>query len=330
MLFVFSGELLKRFGNRQLLIMLIVFEYVAISGLIIAPSLLIIGLSFFLHTSVTLLIYYSLDISLEEVSADSSTGEIRGTFLTISNLAIAIAPIIVASFALGTELIPVYAAALILLWPLVLIAFFGIKKGVPTNYEKHSISLPFGDIKRAINVWRVTKARFVLEFFYAIMVIYVPIYLRTSIGFSWAEIGVMFSIMLLPFIIFGWPVGFVADKFLGEKEIMTLGYFILGTSVLAMPFIGSKLIIWTIVLFISRIGACFVETTTESYFFKHIDSRDTGFISIFRISRPAAVIIAAAVGTLSLELLSFNKVFFVLAFVIFIGMRNSVKLKDTL
>ncbi len=328
-LFMCSGELLKRFGPKQLLVLLIVFEYVAVSGLIIAPSLIVLALAFFLYACVSLLVYYCLDILLEDLTENSQTGEIRGTYLTVMNLAVAAAPIIVSSLAQGEDLVPVYLASLVLLWPVMILAILGIK-GKRHKKERQSLTLPFKAWWRAINVRRVTISRFVLEAFFGTMIIFTPIYLHSTIGFNWAEIGVMFTIMLLPFLLFELPVGIAADKLFGEKEIMTLGFFISGVSLLFMPFIGHSFVLWTLALFASRVGASFIEVTTESYFFKHVDARDTGLISIFRLSRPAAMILAAAVGSLSLALFSFEKIYFVLAVVIFLGMKQSLHLKDTL
>ena len=162
------------------------------------------------------------------------------------------------------------------------------------------------------------------------MVIYTPIYLHSWLGFSWSELGIIFTVALLPFIFFEWPVGELADRFFGEKEIMSLGLFITGTSLLVMPFLGKVFFVWMIILFLSRVGASFIEITTESYFSKQIDASDTGLLSIFRLARPVSIVFGAALGAVSLNLFSFEKIFFVLAVVIFFGLKESLYLKDTL
>jgi len=111
---------------------------------------------------------------------------------------------------------------------------------------------------------------------------------------------------------------------------MSLGLFITGTSLLVMPFLGKVFFVWMIILFLSRVGASFIEITTESYFFKQIDASDTGLLSIFRLARPVSIVFGAALGAVSLNLFSFEKIFFVLAVVIFFGLKESLYLKDTL
>jgi len=161
------------------------------------------------------------------------------------------------------------------------------------------------------------------------MIIYTPLYLHGILGFEWNVIGVMFIVMLLPFILFQWPVGMLADHFIGEKEFMIIGFLIMGVSLLFMPYLETSAILWTLLLFCSRIGASFIEITTDSYFFKHVNAHDTGFLSIFRLARPVSVILGAIFGVLVLNLFSFEKIFFVIAAVVFFGLKQSLSLRDT-
>ncbi|MEK7147744.1 MAG: MFS transporter, partial [Patescibacteria group bacterium] len=159
--------------------------------------------------------------------------------------------------------------------------------------------------------------------------IYVPIYLHTYIGFSWYEIGIIFSIMLLPFIIFEWPAGELADKKFGEKEIMSLGFLIMFGALTFMPSLDKMIVAWTVALFISRIGAAFIEITTESYFFKQIGPTDSGLISIFRLARGFGLISGASTGALAIAFWPFESIFLVLAFASLLGWRVSSRLRDT-
>ena len=110
---------------------------------------------------------------------------------------------------------------------------------------------------------------------------------------------------------------------------MGVGFLITGISLLTMPFIGKIFLAWLVILFISRVGASLIEVTTESYFFKHVGAEDTGLISIFRLTRPVSIVLGATTGILALNLFSFEKIFFVLAVVVFFGFKESLSLKDT-
>ena len=162
------------------------------------------------------------------------------------------------------------------------------------------------------------------------MIIYIPIYLYRVLHFEWSELGLIFTVMLLPFILFDWLGGELADRFWGEKELLTLGFLITGLSLLVMPFLGKVFFVWMVILFISRIGASLVETMTETYFFKNVQAEDTGLLSIFRLTRSAGNILGIMVGFLTLNFFSFEKIFFVLAVVVFFGLKESLSLRDTL
>ncbi len=112
--------------------------------------------------------------------------------------------------------------------------------------------------------------------------------------------------------------------------MMSVGFFITGVTLLLMPFLGSVLVLWGLLLFFSRVGAALIEIMTETYFFKKTSVSDTGLLSIFRLARPAGIILGSAIGVMSLSLFSFEKLFFILAVIVFFGMKEALHLKDTL
>jgi MFS family permease len=162
------------------------------------------------------------------------------------------------------------------------------------------------------------------------MVIYMPIYLEQYIGFNWSEIGIIFTIMLIPFVIFELPVGELADDKYGEKEFLTIGFVIMGFFTLVMSFITVKSFwLWSTILFITRIGASLVEVSTESYFFKKVDKSRTDVISLFRVSRPLALVMAPVVATVALGFIPFQYIFIVIGSIMIVGTHYSLALKDT-
>ena len=58
--------------------------------------------------------------------------------------------------------------------------------------------------------------------------------------------------MLIPFVLIEYPAGWLADKYLGETEMLTLGFVIIGIAVLALLQAAT---FWQVmfVLFLSRI-----------------------------------------------------------------------------
>lgn len=332
LIFLFIPKFIKRVGKRVLLFIFFILTAISTLGLAFSEKASWILVSFVVYSIFLYMIYYCFDIFLEEISKDKNTGGIRGLYFTIINTGIALGPLLLTTLTKDNNLKIIYVTAALLLIPPFILTLFSFKSHSPTEHKPyHShVFLPFKIWWRTKNIRRVTVAKFVLEFFFVFMIIYTPIYLHSIIGFEWRELGIIITIALLPFIFLEWPAGRLADKLWGEKEIMSTGFLIIGVSLFFMPFIGKVFIIWMIVLFTSRVGASLVEVMTESYFFKHVNSDDTGLISIFRLARPASIIFGTMVGVLVLNLFSFEKIFFILVIVILFGLKESLYLKDTL
>src|SRR5690606_1462126 len=101
--------------------------------------------------------------------------------------------------------------------------------------------------------------------FFAWMVIYVPVYLSVELGFNWEEIGSILFVALMAYVLLEYAIGYLADNYFGEKEMMALGCIIMSLSVSCFIFLdGSSVLPWMIAMFMTRVGAAFVETTSES------------------------------------------------------------------
>jgi MFS family permease len=327
-LFSFSLKQENKYGNRKFFSSFLFLELIAVAGLALASSPLVLALFFILFQATFLMIVFSLDIFLEDATQEKETGRVRGIYLTLGNLALTLSPLMIAIAAPQGEFNHLYILSAFLLLPLFLLGAFSFKgfKDSPRTATR----LPWRTWWKSHNVRSVTEIRLTLDMFYSFMVIFLPIYLHEHIGFAWTEISIIFTIMLLPFVLFEIPAGKLADEWCGEKELMTLGLFIIGSCLIALPFMHTHMIAyWAILLFLSRTGASLVEVTAESYFFKHVDKRDTGLISMYRLSWPAAFIIGPLLGGLSLLVFPFEAMFLLVAFIVLKSMEISASLQDT-
>jgi MFS family permease len=163
------------------------------------------------------------------------------------------------------------------------------------------------------------------------MVIYTPIYLATRMNFSWGEIGSILGIMLLPFIFLQFPLGEIADRRFGEKEILVIGFIITAISTGALSFLapGTSLLVWAAILFATRIGAAAIEIMTETYFFKKIESSDTSLISFFRYTKPLSFVIGAAGASAFLAFADMKYMFLTLGIIMLSGIYFAVMIEDT-
>lgn len=270
-----------------------------------------------------------LDVILEEHSSDASTGRVRGLHLTIMNTGFMLAPF------LSTQVVESYGFEGV---------FFGITLGYSVLFAAAILFLRNGhayasakmDVRDALrkmiqdkNLFRIYGISFALEFFYVIMIIYSPIYLR-SIGISWEDIGLLFTVMLLPFVLFQYPLGVLADKRFGEKEFLVGSLLVCATSVLVMGFVSSSnLMLLGAVLFFTRVGAAGVEVLRDAYFYKQIDGDDDDLIAFFRTARPAANVLGAVIAIPFLSIFPLHGVFFLAAFVLVVAILPALLLDDT-
>ena len=331
LLFFVAPRMIRDLGIYRYLAAMTIIECVSVFGLAGTSSGVIIFVLFVIHNAVMPTIIYALDIFLETVTEkESHTGRLRGVFLTVSNVTLVLSPVITGIILKSFSFQYAYFVSALLCIPLLVVAY--------TYFQDVRPSVPHVNIKNMLKfTWKnkdvrfVIIAQFILQFFYVWMVVYLPIYLTKVIGFSWTEIGTLFTIMLLPFIIFEIPVGILADKKWGEKELMIFG-FLLTASIAASFSLPTKpdFILWAILLFMSRVGASIVEITIESFFFKHVKGSDTDIISVFRMASQVAYIIAPTLAIFTFTLFTFGQNFWILGCITFLGSIAALQIRDTL
>jgi len=173
----------------------------------------------------------------------------------------------------------------------------------------------------------VIAGHFLLQFFFAWMVIYFPLYLATELGLPWSTIGMIIAVGLVAYVICEYPIGIMADRYRNERHLMAAGFVVLALSSASIGFMASVGVLgWMVVMFMSRVGASLVEVTTESFFFKQVHSEDAALISLFRITRPAANVVGATSGFVALVFLSFPLLFTLLGLLMVLGIVCSSSL----
>jgi MFS family permease len=331
-LFFLAPRMIRDMGMYRYLAVMTIIECISVFGLAGASSGIAILLLFVIHNSVVPTIIYALDIFLEtSTEKESHTGQLRGAFLTISNATLVLSPLITGIILKSFSFQYTYFISALFCIPLLIVAYSYFQDVTPSAPPHVNIRHSFKYIWEKKDVRFTIISQFILQFFYVWMVVYLPIYLINVIGFSWTELGTLFTIMLLPFILFEIPIGMLADRKLGEKELMIFGFLL--TACIAASFsLPTKpdFTLWAILLFMSRVGASIVEVTIESFFFKHVKGSDTDIISIFRMATQVAYIIAPTLAIFTFSLFTFGQNFWILGCVTFLGSISALQIKDTL
>jgi MFS family permease len=323
---------LRRFGNYRTCLTLIIVELLALLGLAILPSSIWLIILFIVNLVAIPIVYFLTDIFIEGLSTNQKTGRVRGIYLTFINLAWVISPVFSSLILTNNEYWKIYLISFIFLIPTVYILFKKLKNFSDSPYQIIPIWQTLKVIGRDRNLRNIFSANFLLFFFYSWMIIYTPLYLHKEIGFSWTQIGIIFSIMLLPFVLVQYPLGRIADKKWGEKEILSLGFVIAALATMTITFITSRnIVIWASILFLTRIGAATIEIMCDTYFFKKVNSLNANIISFYRMSSPAAYIFGPLIASIILGfyLSNLKYLFLILGLVLLIGLRFSLRLKDT-
>lgn len=328
LIFIYFISILSRFGNVKLTSLVIMLELIALSVLAVVDEVKLLVPFFILHLVVSPVIYLNLDIFLEKtIKHESITGSARGLFLTMINIAQVASPAVMGILLVNNEYWKAYVASVGFLILTLLVVLVKLRDFKDPEYSKYSLVQMKERLLGSKIFYNVFMAQFLLRFFYAWMVIYTPLYLFKHIGFGWSEIGLIFTIMLIPFLILEFPLGRIADFYAKEKTMLISGFSILGGTVMLIPFINNPIFtLWAALLFSTRVGASLVEVGSESLFFKHVDGKHAKTISMFRATRPAAYVMAAVVASITLHFVSLQWSFLILGLLMLFGIRYALKL----
>lgn len=333
LMFILLPSVLKRFGNVLVTIGLMVISIgtLAMMGVGLSAPLVVVGLLLFLV--INPLLYLSMDIFSETLIGknEGATGHVRGMTLSLMSLAALCAPLTISYLvADGDNLAQLYFIAIgvgVLFNLIVIMAFRGF---VDPLYHRVQFGPLLKQCWESKPIKLVLSAHFLVQVFFTWTVVYIPLYLASVLNMPWSSIGAIIAAGLLAYVLFEYPVGILADDYFGEKEMMAVGFLILALTTASISFMTTVNILpWMMLMFVSRIGASLTEVTTESYFFKKVDGQDANLMSIFRLTRPLAVLGGSLLGSLCLAIMPFHLAFIVLGFVMVIGIFLALGIEDT-
>jgi MFS family permease len=272
--------------------------------------------------------WVALDVIIEGFSTDRMSGRIRGMHLMIMNAGILFGPFVSTYILDRMDFQGIFVFSLIFNAFVFIFALISFRNVNHKFEQKMKVAEILKKVFARKNIMRIYYISFVLDFFYALMLIYTPIYLR-NIGFSWEEIGGIFTVMLIPFVLIQYPMGILADKKTGEKELLFFSLLIMGLSTLAIFFMGTGSVFkWAAILFATRIGAAMIEVLRDSYFFKRIDGYDVDVINFFRTTSPVAYILATVFSSFVFFFLPVQYAFVLTGLVVLSALYPAWRLTD--
>ena len=329
--FIFWPRIITWVGTQQAAILLALGQMFALFALAVGPSGFVAAALIALSISLQPFLYYTFDVMLEAtVAQETVTGRVRTLFLSAWNMAEIGAPLILgAVLNTGDAYGRVFLAAAAALAPIIIIL---ATRALPTHKPPHLIRVKetLHTIFHNHDLAAVASGHLILGFFYIWAPLYIPLYLHNILGFPWNTLGWIFAIVTLPFLLIEYPAGIIADKYLGDKEMMTAGFIIMGASLAAVSFItkSTSLALIVSILLLSRVGAALVEAMTETHFFRSVSDKDVDTIAWYRAIWPLSALIAPLIGSALLFTNSFSLLFIVTGFFI-VGAGTAAALNVT-
>lgn len=327
-------KLLRVLSPRTSVLLTATLTLVSLIGMIAHGPVWLTAVAFVIYFASNTLTMYGIDVMIEAVAPTESTGRIRGVYLMLCNAGFMLAP------ALAGFLVDRLGFGAIYSWSAIIVGFVIVLvmlrapqfRQEPDPQAPHITSAStWRSFFRTGQLRHIYLANFLLQFFYAWMVIYVPIFLHDTLGVGWNDIGLVFTIALSAFVFLQTPVGRLADKRrFGEKKLMITGFVILGLSTLIFSYYsipGTALWVIALALFATRVGAAVIEVATESAFFKSVTAEDAGRIGIFRNTYPLAYLIGPIIGSGLLVFVPMKSLFGILGLLCFVGVWHAVKLR---
>ncbi|MFA5132033.1 MAG: MFS transporter [Candidatus Paceibacterota bacterium] len=288
---------IKKFHSYKFTASLAIAEILITILFALSSNMYLIALFFIVHFTLQALLYVSLNVFIESFSNHAETGSIRGLFLALLNMGILISPLIGGTILANGSFQMLYIVASLTLVPFLFFLHKYLQHVKEPAY--HTIDMA-GALKlgwQNKNLRAALVSILIVQCFYAVMVIYSPIYLAT-IGISLPTyLSFIIPLALIPLVLLPYELGMLADTKLGEKELLIIGLLILAvTTLLCVVVTSPDPRVWVFLLLISRIGAACVETMAFTYYFKKVGPEDASLTALFSNAYAVATIIVGAVG----------------------------------
>lgn len=319
----------KKLGKKYSLVLLLFIKIILLINLAYTEVQIVALVTFVLFMITGWLTLTNFNILVESFTKDEVTGQVKAYQYVLENLGWVLLPTASGFIAGYFGFSYVFLLAAVIYFAMILMVLFWVKK---ENYEfrpQMSIKELYLTIKERKNILVVFFSMVMLNLFFSTMVIYTPIYLL-GLGLEWTQIGLIISVTLLPYVLFQFPAGYLADRVLGEKEMLILGFMILSISTVAIFFVNSvSVLVWMLVLFITRIGASLIQINSDAYFYKKISARQINLIDFYHNARPVGYFVGPLLASLLLMFVDLRFIFLILGIVLLGGVFIVLPLRDT-
>ena len=300
----------KSWGPYKLLVRILAISAVLLAAIAYTKNASTVAF-FVVYFSLNTLVWYNFNLLIEHFATSRSMGSLRGLYLTATNLAWVGAPSIAGALISygGIKKPYMFAIIPIVLSLVLLLRYKKVLGSRERMHRSHDMLEAIRILYKKPDLRKILTLTWILQIFFSLMALFMAPYLVHR-GLSWEHIGFVFSVMLIPFVLFEFPVGRYLDRSHNERGVLILGFALMALAVVyILTPLHTSWIYFAIVLFVSRIGASIVEVTTDSYFFRHIDEHDVGLAGIYQSAIPLGYLVGPLFGGVLLAAGGFHLLF---------------------
>lgn len=293
------AKYMRKFHSYGFTFAVVIAEMITVAAFGITKSPVFIGIFFIVHFLLQTLLYVCLNVFIESFSKHAETGSIRGLFLTLLNIGILISPVLGGVILSVSSFTMLYVVAALMLVPFLILVKIYLYHIEEPAYERVNMLQALRTAWRNKNIRAALIAEFIVQAFYATMIIYSPLYLETLGIPLTTYLGVIMPFALIPLVVLPYELGYLADSKWGEKELMIGGLLILAVTVFLCVIVTSQNpTVWMVIFLASRVGAACVETMAFAYYFKKVGPEDASLTAVFTNTLSVATIAVGALGAL--------------------------------
>mgnify|MGYP003342754839 CR=1 FL=1 len=324
---------LHKYHTYKFVSLVIITEIISITAFALSDNIFVVGAFFIISLCLMAITYSIVSIFLEMLAPHKEMGIARGLFSMIIGTSSIVSPFIGAILieSLGYRTMFLISALLLVPFVFILRHYFRHRKE-PIYHGINTLKVLTKALKDK-NLKGAMIGIFLVQIFFACLVIFLPLYL-TSLGIPLtAYLSIITTISLLPFILFPYELGFLADTKWGEKEMLIIGLIIMSLATLVMSITTtSSILFWTLIVLVARIGAVLVDTMTAVYFYRKIHAEDSSLVMVSSCILPSAsYVIVGLFGIILAPLFNTHPsmIFMIVGFITLFGISYILPIKDT-
>ncbi|MBW6451158.1 MAG: MFS transporter [DPANN group archaeon] len=308
---IFSSKLIKKYGKIKTL------KTTTISASLLYLSLTLVKTTFsltiieILRTTSITIAAICLGLLIKDISKKSELDKAEGLTYAFSNIGWFIAPI------LGGFLANIYGfdVLFIIASMLMLVTVVGIDSN---QFKEHNYTHTEINLKEDIIAYFTHNSELKhiyivslgLSMFYITTVTYLPLILSES-NITTTQIGFIMSLLIVPLLLFEYPVGLFAKK-QGDQKLITRGFLIITISTLAMYVSYNNTTIFIMSMLLGYIGAAMIEPLKDAYFIKRTPKEHTtSFWGVYKTSHQIGSIIGPLIASIAITFMTLNGMFLI-------------------